>query len=57
MLEKTLLDAAISKAHPRLDNNSEIYGDLAAVCRLWKDILDGDHFRRMFRSRLRSRRK
>ena len=54
ILEMILLDAAVLKARPMRDDYSKIYGDLAAVCGLWKDILDGDHFRRTFRSRLRS---
>ena len=55
MLEKILSDAAISKASPMVDNNIEVYRDLAAVCRLWKDVIDGDHFREEFVHRLHVR--
>ena len=48
MLEKILLDAAILKAHPTRDNNSDVHRSLASVCVLWKDIVDGDQFYKMF---------
>ena len=54
MLEKILLDVAMLNAHPVHDNNSEVFQNLAAVCCLWKDIVDSDHFCMMFRNRLRS---
>lgn len=53
LLEKILLDCAIRKADPVFDNNSDVYHDLAVVCRLWKDIIDSDHFRSNFLSRLK----
>ena len=56
MVEKIMLDAAISKASPTFDNNAEVYRDLAAVCRQWKDVLDGEQFRRQFLRLLISRR-
>ena len=54
MLEKILLEAAVSKASPYLNNNADVYHDLAAVCSLWKDIIDGDHFRWTFKYRVLS---
>ena len=51
-MEAILLDAAILNASPTSDNNHDVYYNLAAVCRLWRKIIEGDVFRDEFIRRL-----
>ena len=55
MVEKILLDAAISEASPVYDNNDEIFRKLKDVCGFWKEIVNSDHFLQLFQRRLRAR--
>ena len=48
ILDKILLEAAILRASKLEDDNAEVYRDLASVCRLWRNVIETDHFRRKF---------
>ena len=45
-------DTVRLKANCKTSNTTRAYRDLAAVCRLWKAVLDEDLFRQDFQMRL-----
>ena len=55
MLEKILLYAAVSKSSPMENNSLDVYRGLASVCRLWRDVMESDHFRYMYLEQIANR--
>ena len=52
ILNKILLEVALSEAHSTKNNTQEVYRGLAVVCGMWKDIVETDHFQKKFVTRL-----